>query len=359
MAFDASKPIAAGYLNSAEIRSNWAAVQATLYGKNWIADPGHYIWPFESANGAAAQTEAPAHFGISGSGATLQRCGVGLTDTEDYTSGGWAAELTYDSATARFFQNILDGTIPGIFEGLTIAFAAAVKCSSSNAARLYTWDDDTGYTYASSQTGGYHTGGGDWEWIYGTHVIGATTDGLQVGVELSSSKCYVQGWTALLGEIPALYPIPSDVIRGAYGTTDPGPSAAGYFTQNVCPGLPFLLTNVAVSMSGAPSGGTAVFNLRKYDGAAWQDMLDTDMTIGDGHAYISSADVDATYSYRCLTGFHGASAASADDAEFRGYCVTNAGGGTGALMHVRGIQFSRPQDMLVAFNDPTKFGAGA
>ncbi|KKK90510.1 hypothetical protein LCGC14_2722270, partial [marine sediment metagenome] len=84
MAWAAEKPVAASLLSSAEVRSNWDALQASLNGRNMVADPTFYLWHAETGNGTAGQTTPPSHWAISGTGATVQRCGAGLTDTTDF-----------------------------------------------------------------------------------------------------------------------------------------------------------------------------------------------------------------------------------------------------------------------------------
>jgi len=351
MAFDPTKPAASSALSSAEVRANFAALHASLMGVNLIADPGHYIWPQETSNGASGQTNPPAHWALSGTGATVQRCGTGLTDTTDYESGGWACELTYGSATARFYQNLLDA-IPDALIGHSIAFGLAVKCSTGSAARPFVYDSATGYTYSDA----YHTGGGSWEWLEVVHEIGNGST-LLAGVELASSSCHVQGATALLGDIVATHPVPAPVVVGTYGVSVAGePASAQYGTQTILPGRPFLFTGLGLSVDTAPSGGTCVVNVRRYT-SSWVDMLASNLTLSDGHSQVSSSGVDSVYRYRCIDQAWGASAASLADEAMRAYVVTNAGAAEDLLFHIRGIQFARPQDSLTIFNDPTKDGS--
>ena len=198
MAWDNTKPAASSLLSSAELRNNWDALQASLFGTNWVADPNFYIWSQETANGAAAQTSPPDHWKLTGTGATLQRCGSGLTDTSDAGTSGWAAELTYGSATAYLSQDLLDA-IPTAMVGQAVSAGAWVKSSTSSAARLYLWDAVAGYTYSD-----YHTGGGAWEWLTVEEFTVAGSVALSFGLELSSGTAHLQGSTVLLGAIPPL-----------------------------------------------------------------------------------------------------------------------------------------------------------
>jgi len=354
MAFNAALPAASTVLSSAELRANWAAIQTSMGGRNMVADPGFYIWPAETANGAASQTVPPAHWVLSGTGATVQRCGAGLTDTNTYGSEGWATELTYSSATAYLEQNLLDGTIPTIFTGLSVALGAAVKCSTGSAARIFTHDSATGYTYSS-----YHSGGGAWEWLSIVGEIGASTTGVKVGLELASSSAHVQGMTGLLGDIIPLYPIPCEVQIGTYGALEGGaPTSATYVPGKIRCARPFFFTGLMVNgFTTPPSGGTYVCNVRRYDGSAWQDMLASNLSISDGHAGGGSNTVDTTYRYRCIDKDHSASSTTQTDTTMLAYNVTNGGSAAGIAFGIRGLQFNRPQDSLVAFNDPSKDGS--
>lgn len=352
MAWDNTKPPASGLLISAEVRSNWDALQASLMGVNWVADPNFYIWSAETSNGAAGQTTAPDHWQIGGTGATLQRCGSGLSDTTDLLGDGWAAELTYGSATATLGQSILD-SIPSWLQGEQISVGVMVKGSGASVARLYAHDSGTGYTYSA------YNSGTSAEWLTVTHTIGAGT-ALSVGVELASGSAHIQGMTVLLGAVPPLYALPAPVVFGAVAAQESGtPGSAAYYPVRATLARPMLFTGISVAFATNPSGGTYVCNARMYSAVAagFVDMLASDLSITDGHYGGSSESVDSVYSYRCVPASNpGASTATATP-RLSGYTVTNAGSAAYPTMMIRGLQFSRPQDALVLFNDPTKMGA--
>ena len=234
MAWNNAKPAASSFLNSAEIRSNWDALQASLMGVNWVGDPNFLIWSAETSNGASGQTAAPDHWSLSGTGATVQRCGTGLTDTTGADSHGWACKLSYGSATAFLSQPLLADTVPTFLSdnGMSLAFGVWVKGSGSSVARAYCYDDDTGYSYSSYNTST------DWEWLTGLHEIGdPTSSNLSFGVELASGSCYVMGATVLLGDIVPPHDLPAPVIYGAAALAMPGTViAASYSTGPDGPG---------------------------------------------------------------------------------------------------------------------------
>ena len=350
MAFDPTQPADGSDVASAPVRAQFVALWRSLQEGNWIADPGYLTWPAESANGAAGQTTPPAHWQRSGTGSTLQRCGEGLTDTSDYESGGWACKLTYGSAPAHLSQRLLD-VILGRLVGEKFTFGVGIGCSAVNAARGYLYDSVTGYSYSD-----YHTGGGGWEWLTGIHEVGNGAS-LDFGVELGSSSCWVQGATVLRGEVKPPFPILSRVVPGSVGFGYVGaPPATSYLDQALPPQRPLLATGVVLVALTAPSGGTLVMNMRRYDGSSWQDMLASDLTLSDGHDYVASNAMDTVYRYRCLDAFHGASGAFGADNIVQPYCVSNAGGAEQVTAVLRGLQFSRPQDDLTLFNDPSKYG---
>jgi hypothetical protein len=353
MAWDADKPAASSLLSSAELRSNWAALETSLMAANWVADPNFYIWSVETANGAASQTVPPDHWALSGTGAVVQRCGTGLTDTTDLMGDGWVTKLSYGSATAYLNQALVAGTIPTWLQGQRMSFAINVKGSGSSVARAYMYDNDTGYTYSN-----YNTGTST-EWLSGTHTVGAGTTGLGFGVELGSGSCHIQGGTVILGDIPPIYFIPARAVIGCASQYTVGTLAAG-FPANL-PLMHFARPTLALSCNysfrtGPTSSG--VYTVQKYDAsaAAFVD-IHPDLTVATGVRVASTESMSTTYADRCLSAWFGtAASASWVEGGVLPYITTPAGAAD-LLTELRGLQFVRPQDAFTAYADVTKHGS--
>jgi hypothetical protein len=350
MAFDSTAPVASSLVASAPVRSNFAAVPPSLFGANWVADPNFYIWPEETANGAAGQTVPPAHWILSGTGATVQRCGTGLTDTTvKDADDGFALALDSAAATAYIQQNLLEDDVPVMLQGQSIVYGAWVYATSSSVARLIVQDNDTGATYSS-----YHTGGSSWEWLTVIHEIGNGTAGLQVGLEVATgtNSAYIQGSTALLGDIKPTGYIPAMVVKGTYGIQYAGtPTAASYAPMKILPGAPFLFTGLG--LVAYTTGTVLTAQVRKNTGS-WVDMLSSNISKGS-NIHVSSTALHSTYRRRCFRATWDAATTTQTDRIILAYVVTNTGAAD-LTFHVRGIQFSRPQDAMVNWQDTTKHG---
>jgi hypothetical protein len=352
MAFDSTEPVASSLVASAPVRANFAAIPPSLLGCNWLADPNFYIWPEETSNGAASQTADLGHWELSGTGATMQRCGTGLTDTKTKDADdGWTTKLSSAAATAYLLQWILPTNTPVMLQGQSICLGAWVWASSSSVARLATYDNDTGYSYSS-----YHTGGSSWEWLTLIHELGNGTNKTWCGLEVASgtNAAYIQGATAVLGDIKPVAPIPSFAQHGSYLVAYPGtPTAATYAPFKLLPGAPFLFTGLGIS---AYTAGTALtVNVRKHNGSTWVDMLSANLSKGS-NIHATSTSVDSIYRYRCLRAAWDAATATQADRMLLCYVATNTGAAD-LSFHIRGIQFVRPQDAMFRWQNPNSFGA--
>ena len=349
MAWDNTKPVASSLLSSAEVRANWDALQASMFGRNWVADPNFYIWSRESANGAAAQTAAPDHWRIAGTSATLQRCGVGLTDESNPPSDnavangmdGWAAELTYGSSEAQLYQTILDDT-PLDMAGRALSMGAWVKSSTATAARLKL-ADGVDITYSS-----YHTGGGNWEWLTVTHTINAAATAINAGLTLSSGTAHLQGATVLLGSVPPLYHIPCASMVGTWTHTAAGTPAPGYVLPGIVSFLrPVFILGATLTGNANPTSGVSRVEIYSSRAAAWVQAVNW----ASSSTNYDPGVVSATYANRCLE------AVSTAGVVRGAVAYVTSGTYVHPIWLVRGLQFLRPQEAMVSFNDPTKYGA--
>lgn len=334
MAWDASKPVSGGYLNSAEIRANFEAIERSLWGKNLVMDPNHLIWPSETADGAASQTDPPAHFDLSGTGATMQRCGSALTDTTDYNVGGFAAELTYGSATALLEQTLFS-SLPTYFRSLPFTLAAAVKCSSSNAARLRI-DDGVTPVYSN-----YHSGGGSWEWLTLEAALASNATELTVGFEVGSSTAHIQAWTCLFGLIPNIYFIPAETIHGMIYWPKNGTIATGTGFAVWAPSRPGIVKHVQLRAETAPTGAALIVDVNTWDGAAMTSMFSTRPQI-DAADYQGDGTPDDDYARRCYDANKGDTVPDGGLMNFDVDQVGSTVAGSDLIVEVKCMQFVDP-----------------
>jgi len=305
MAWNAAKPTASGFLISAEHRANWTAIETALSGKNLCLDPLFRIWAGETGgDGAAAQTAAPTHYTLSGTGATVRRCGTGLGDTTTYGWGGYSCLLTYGSQTAYLEQTMLttiSSSVNAAWRTRKISCVAWLKSSTASAARLRV-NDGVDSTYSA-----YHTNSGSWETpstIVVTHTLNAAATTLKAGLELSSGTAYIEGMVWILGEIPPTVLIPNDVVHGMLYFPVVSNAVAGTRKGTWIPARPGIVKHTQINAATVPTGAALIVDVNTWDGSAFTSMYSTkpQLAISGGHG---GAAPDTTYARRCYSATHG------------------------------------------------------
>jgi hypothetical protein len=279
MAWDSSKPPASGYLQSAELRANWSAIETQALGTNLFGDPDFGIW-------AAGSTSNPPSWWNRTTG-----CAVGgATQTTEATSSGsrrgrggiLMAKMTYQSAKGRLYQNVLSsGDMPS-----TSHVAMGLRKITNNAVSIGAWVytnsndcklmlSDGGTTSLSSAITA-----GSWQWW--THTMALTTAMamLRGGVQINASGyAYVGFPTMVLGPIPPKAPIPCPVSRGTIGIQLAGDPVARTTSPNGIfeyrHNLPWRVDRVDVSCLSAISSGTFTLTIKHYDGTSRREMFTT------------------------------------------------------------------------------------
>lgn len=183
MVWDATKPPQGGPRLSAEIRQGWDAIERTV-PQNLAHDPLFVAW-------AAG---VPLFWVMTGTGAAVVQTGPGLGDTEALGLMGYAAKLTFGSATARLTQTRLPA-IPAYYKGKNFAVGGLLKPSASSAARLFI-DDGVGFSYSPYATAGAI----GWNTVQRTLDAAATK--VAYGLELASGNCYFSGAFPIWGAVP-------------------------------------------------------------------------------------------------------------------------------------------------------------
>ncbi len=339
MTWNKSNPGTGGNPTSAQHRQQFSALEYALFGVNMSADPTHLIWP----GGDAAD---PAHRVSAGTGSAIERCGTGLTDTSRKV-GAFCPKLTSGAgAASTLTEAILDaGAYDDFIDGLTFTFAAWVKCSSSSAARLSIDDGDGTPDYSS-----YHSGSGDWEWLTVTSTISASATKIDKVLNVAANQnAHISGDVFVFGEVPPASFMPSPKVYGAVYLPISGTVATGTEQATFGPARPLIVKDVQLHAKTAPTDAALIVDVNHWDGSAWQSMFSTLPQLASG-AKNGGAQPDGTYRYRCFTGLFG----TTDTDALLGVDIDQVGStvaGANLGVHVRALQFARPLEDFLAYDD--------
>ncbi len=342
--WDATKPATGGLLVSADIRSNWTALAQTVGSVNLVADPTFLIWV-----GASDATGSPAHYTLSGAGATIIRTGTGLADTNRKV-GDFAAQIASGGGAAAVLEQQLLPTTAfsraDYLKGETVSCGAWMRgVASATAIRLGIYDG-AGTTYSS------YGANGSWSWITVTRTIDNAATLLAVRSEVTSGTLtgYVSGITCLLGPVPPAYFQPAPMMPYDYRCQLPGTQTTGIRQCGWEIFRPGIVKDVAlVTNTSPPTGAALIVDINTYDGTANTSMFSTRPTIAGG-AYRGSARPDTTYVRRCLTFSsgslvtNGSMVADIDQ-------VGSTAAGSGLEIDVRVLQFARPLEAFLDYGD--------
>jgi hypothetical protein len=250
-------------------------------------------------------TVAPSGWTLSG--ATIVITGDGEVDTRAKL-GKYAAKLTRVAGSDNLKQQIVDSGVYGDFndalDGLVMGFGCWVWCDTANLANIELDDGDS-----QSAATDFHTGGSTWEWLSGTHTIGADSTLLSFAMTMANlaGDAYFAAPTAIFSPVapsgwkptPKRYGEVHWVWRGAVPTGDNQRRAA--FSR------PALIKDFQAYASTTPGvGNTLTIDAEVYDGATWQSMFSAPLDILDGDVNAGSVQPDGTYAYRCLAPLLGA-----------------------------------------------------
>lgn len=262
MAWNRTKPGSGDNLESSPVRANFQALDAALWGKNLVANSEFNIWPEGSDTGANA---APAHFTKIGSPAIS--CVTGGKRTK------FSAKLTYSGSGTDGLRQSLIPSHDGSFDGVSVSVAVWVN-SSSTGCTIGIEDGGTGGSTDSAA----HSGGATYELLTLTHVITADSTKLDLVMELTSTgSAEFNQPTVIFGDIPPSDTIPAEVIEGNIQWTVAGDfDATGFITGARFVGYkPFYVLEGAVYSDAPPKNTGVLIQLRKWDGASWQNLYDT------------------------------------------------------------------------------------
>lgn len=337
--WDATKPVTSSLLVSADVRSNWTALQQTVGTTNLLADPTFLIWQ-------AGDAAVGAHWSLSGAGAAIARSGTGLGDTTRKV-GDFCAKLTSAAATLTLQQQLLPTaafTRASFLQSQSVSAGSWLKTSTASAAQICIFDG-VGSTCSS-----FHTGGGAFEWLTVTRVlnVAATELTFRATVTATSLTAYVSGPTVILGPVPPSYsqpaPVRFDTMRfHMYGALTV--AADKWRWSNSRPGI---VKDVQLEAVGANVTSAFVVDVKTWDGAALTSMFTTKPQIAVA-AKSGDAIPDTTYARRCFTGGFGTGLT----AGAFGSMDVSSWGGTGLSdmdVSIRYLTYDRPLEQFLDYN---------
>lgn len=342
MAWVRDEPVASSALQSSPVRSNFQALDASNWGPNWVEDPSFIIW-------AGGDSAPPSCYGaVVGSGGSVSR------NTTDYRANGMAMKVTLGSEDTYVPQTIFaSGQLPAYFQGKDFSFACAVKTSTASLAKVGLYDG-VGTTFTSGGgTNGTHTGGGGWEWLYGTRTLDANATQLEIRfyVDIAGTSGNATFDLAVLipGPIPPQTFIPCPTNEGVLYFPVSSPSADTDIAR-FRSALPFIVRNVSLHAGTPPTGQSLDVDVNKWDGSAWQSMFGaTKAEIAAANADGGGRDPDGTYEYRCF-------GRSSDNDSITDTLLNvdidqigSSEGGADLIILVRVLQFQSPARGLQAF----------
>lgn len=290
--WDSTKPAASSAPASAEIRSQWQALEVHS-PSNFARDPTLKVW-------AAGDSAAPTAFTLSGTGASVARCGIGLADTNTKV-GKYCSKLTAGGGANGYLKQTVSGTsgFHSYLGTIKVIVGCWVKTSTISGARLLI-EDGVGTTNSA-----YHTGGGSFEFLTAVRSIDASATQIKFGIEnAASAVSYQSGWVFQFTPIK-----PTDFIfgRSAYETIQlnvAGTLSTGTGKAWFAPERPGIVKDVQLICGTAPTGQAIIVDVNTFDGSAQTSMFSTRPQIA-ASATKGGAQPDTTYARRCLAPYSG------------------------------------------------------
>jgi len=159
---------------------------------------------------------------------TLGGAGAAAVTDADEKIGLASVKVTRAGADTQIYRDFHDELGITYMQGRTFTMGCWVKTSTASQAALRLEDS------VSSDTSGYHTGGGAWEWLTVTRTFNAAATLTRAECKVFSSDGDVRFDGAIVVEgtyCPAFFPHPNDEhVKGVHhtGTSDAGETDATY-----------------------------------------------------------------------------------------------------------------------------------
>jgi hypothetical protein len=325
------------------------AVQQTIAGFrnfgliNLLGNDTFLLWP-------SGDTSSPDYWTFAGGGATIQRCGNGLADTNRKHNSFSARVTTGGGAEGTLLQTLIaagDYAVTSL-RNRYIAFGVRVKCNTAGGARMIL-GDGTSNAVSTLHTGGTTTGpeGDGWEWLYGVLQVSAAATTLTATlVAPVSATTYFSGATAVFSDVAPADWVPALMTRHTLKDKVAGNVAVGVVGRwNV--ERSGIVQNISATVQTATTGAAMQIEVESFDGAAMATMLSAPFTINAAFAG-SVSPPGGTYARRCLQVQAGTTRRTNGIVQVR--VTVDDGGNTGADMSVS-VDFDtyeRPLDQIRA-----------
>ena len=248
--------------------------------------------------------------------------GIAGTSQSDTTRkiGKYCAKVTWSSDTAELTNLVLDTTDFANLNHLGVdqvyvSFGAYVKTSIASHARLQFDDGDSQSNSddGSGHANGYHTGGGGWEWLYGSHQLSTAATKLELNFQVESSgSAYISGVVICLSQFPPTEWFPEPVARGSVMIEIGGPQTTGDEKKVLHFARPTRIDRVEAYAGTDPTGASLDVDIEKFEPTTtWTSMLSGGSSAliddGDGIGQLDMDNTAANYDHRCIGGLHAAS----------------------------------------------------
>lgn len=315
-----------------------AQFQSQLGQENLLANEIFLIWP----GGDAA---VPSYWNLTGTPA-IARVGSGQGDATA-NAGLYAASLTWNASGDQMYQVIVHSGVYGDFndtlDGLTVGFGGWVNSSIATHARLYVNDG------SDNSVSTWHTGGGGWEWLTGTHVISAASTELRAGMDINSAgTAYISAPSALFSDFAPDQWKPARTIYGHVQWSFIGAPLIADDQRRANFARPTLVKDVQGVCVTAPGGGNNFqIDIEHFDGSTWNSLFSSAPNLIATTAIVGRAAVNGTYRYRCVAPLF---ATTRTNAQLR-LNVDAVGSVADVDVTLRGLQYQRPLEAFYAYDD--------
>lgn len=284
----------AGYPTTAEVRP---------LVKNVFHDDLCLLWP----DGDAA---APYKWTLTGGGAAIARCGVGLADTQQMKYGDFCARITYGVAEAKLTKTIIAAAPFGRAGGLAgkkIVFGCWVKSAIANHASIFVDDGVTTTRGGTLGNGTYHVPDGvtDMSFCYCIHTMAAGSSKLDVYLSVAQAgAAYFGNFVLAKSDVAPIDWVPARwgwLVMCAQQRGTLAVTTSPIFVSEARPSFPFagggLLYETKIAVKTAPVGADAIWDIDKN--ATANSAYTTKPKVAAGAAY-GDARPDGTYANRCF-----------------------------------------------------------
>lgn len=319
---------------------------ASTIADNYIANGNYKLW-------SAGDTSAPDFWALSGSGATIARCGAGQGDTTQLKVGDWCAKLTYGSATAKLTQIIIpSGSFVrfGNFKARRVSFAVHMKSSAASIGHIYVNDG-----VADSTSGDYgSTNLSTDKWITGTHTMSASATALSLVLSVSGAgSVYFSGACFTPCILAPVEYIEERWVRGAASFVLPGTQTASNGKYYFSVDQPCIITWFQAMAETAPTGLALIFDLQQAVDATptYGSMFTTTFPQIAISAKAGGLAPNGTFARRCMTPLQGATLAAGKKCRLDVTQIGNVVAGADVTVVVHILKPARPHEALLAYND--------